>query len=206
MPTLRGRAGSFRASGKPVPVQPDIRFETPNFLVRTLGVADASERWTQWMLDPEAARMLNVAPSAMTMDDLRRYIERFDGDTKILFGVFEKGTEKLLSIRAFYIDPARKAFLDNALVGEAGARGRAVQRESTYVLQRYFFNTRDMETCHAAINAHNRFAAFLLGRGWVKERSEMRPSVTGDGDVETLYICLTREAWRKREQGLGNPT
>lgn len=189
-----------------MPAQPTISFETPNYIVRTLMVEDASERWAEWMLDPEAARMLNVAPSAMTMDDLRRYIERFDGDTKLLFGVFEKESGKLLSIRAFYVDPVKKAFLDNALVGEPDARGRAVQRESTYVLQRYFFNTRDMTSCHAAINAHNRFADFLLGRGWVKERTEMRPSVSGEGNVETLYICLTRDAWRRREQALGNPT
>lgn len=186
--------------------QPAISFETANYVVRTLTVDDATERWAQWMLDTEAARMLNVAPSAMTMDQLRAYIARFDGDTKLLFGVFDKASGQLLSIRAFYVDPVKKAFLDNALVGEADARGRAVQRESTYVLQRYFFNTRGMESCHAAINAHNRFADFLLGRGWVRERTEMRPSVTGDGTVETLYICLTREAWRKREAALGNPT
>jgi hypothetical protein len=187
-----------------MPVQPAISFETPNYIVRTLTVDDASERWAQWMMDAEAARMLNVKPVAMTMDQLRTYIERFDGDTRLLFGVFDKVSGQLLSIRAFYVDPVKKAFLDNALVGEPDARGKAVQRESTAALQRYFFLTRDLVSCHAAINAHNRFADFLLGRGWVKERSEMRPSVSGEGSVETLYIVLTREAWRKREHALGN--
>ena len=32
------------------------------YLVRTLTVEDATERWASWMADPEASHMLNVPP------------------------------------------------------------------------------------------------------------------------------------------------
>ncbi len=72
------------------------RIDCGRFFLRTLTVADATERWATWMSDPKNLRLLNAAPKAMTRDDVANYIGQFDQRTHLLLGIFEKQSGLLI--------------------------------------------------------------------------------------------------------------
>jgi hypothetical protein len=65
----------------------DILIQCGQYFVRTAQIKDASERWANWLSDPEAAHMLNVRAVKATKDDVVRYIKSFDQRSHLLLGV-----------------------------------------------------------------------------------------------------------------------
>src|SRR6185369_1903062 len=55
-----------------------IRVETEHYLVRSLDVADATERAGAWLADPAKAIMINAVPRAMSLAELKEYIASHD--------------------------------------------------------------------------------------------------------------------------------
>ncbi|MCE9522614.1 MAG: GNAT family N-acetyltransferase [Alphaproteobacteria bacterium] len=184
---------------QPQPPLRMIRLETPHHIVRTVERADATERWCNWLLDPVATRHLNAAPQAMTMDQLLDYIDRFDRKQSHLLGIFDKDSGIIVGVRAIYIDFARRAFLDNILVGEVEARGKHARAESTDVILPYFFDELDLLSSHCTIMANNQAMHDLVARkGWILKGKELKPSADGRGKVELFHYRLDRETWRQK--------
>jgi hypothetical protein len=61
-----------------------VRLDCGQYILRTITVEDATDRWAHWMEDPEASDMLNAPRKAMTREDLVAYIKSFDQRTRIL--------------------------------------------------------------------------------------------------------------------------
>lgn len=175
-----------------------IRLETPNHIIRTVERADANESWTKWTLDPVAARQLNSRPAEMSMEQLHAYIARFNRVTSHLLGIFEKETGRLVGIRSIYVNFATKEFFDNILIGEVDARGKRARTESTDAILPFFFEELGLESSLCTILADNTHMLEIVARkGWVQERSEMKPSAAG-GMIEVRLFRLTRETWRRK--------
>ena len=178
-----------------------IRLETPNYIVRTAEPADASESWCRWLLDPVAVRQLNARQRAITMDQLTSYIRQFDRVTSHLLGIFERTNGRIVGIRSMYVDWKTREFVDNALIGEPDARERLALRESTDVLQPFFFEQLDMGAAHCTILATNtRMIEFIQRQRWELVQIEQHPSNSGGPPVELRHFRLTRERWRERER------
>ena len=176
-----------------------IRLETPHHVVRTAERADATERWCKWLLDPVAARRLNARPFEFTMDQLRKYIDGFDRSTSHLLGIFDKETGLIVGIRSIYVNFHTKEFFDNILIGEVEARGKHARAESTDVILPYFFEELGLESSLCTILADNVPMLELVARkGWVHERTEMKPSAMGGGMLEIRQYRLTRDTWRQK--------
>jgi RimJ/RimL family protein N-acetyltransferase len=176
-----------------------IRLETPHHIVRTVELTDATERWCKWLLDPEAGRVLNMAPTEMSMDQLRAYIARFDRSTSHLLGIFDKQSGLLVGIRSLYIDYDTKEFLDNILIGEPDERGKFARSESTDAILPYFFEELGLESSRCTILGHNaQMLDIVVRKGWVHERTDAKPSSTGGPPVEVRHYRLTRESWRQK--------
>ena len=176
-----------------------IHLETPNHIIRTVERTDACESWTKWLLDPVAARQLNSRPAAMSMEQLHAYIARFNRVNSHLLGIFEKETGRLVGIRSIYVNFATKEFFDNLLIGEADARGKRARAESTDAIQPYFFEELGLESALCSILAENTHMLEIVARkGWVQERSEMKPSTAGDRMIEVRLFRFTRETWRRK--------
>ncbi len=95
-----------------------ISIDCGKYLLRTINVDEASDRWASWMTDPEAVYLLNAPARNMTKADLIDYINRFDQKSRLLLGVFEKQTGIHIGIITIDIDHADGRFLVNYLVGE----------------------------------------------------------------------------------------
>ena len=175
-----------------------IALETPDYVVRTLEIGDASETWSDWLADPETARMLNAQPAQMNVETVRNYIASFDRVRAHLLGIFEKTTGQLIGIRAVYVNRQRGEFLVNVLIGDRGARRKGARAQSRAAVYRYFFEDLDLDMARATVVAEN--AVVLAGmskRGWIADGADFKAEATGHGNVEIRKFHLPRDIWRR---------
>src|SRR6266508_17202 len=92
-----------------------VRLDCGDYLVRTVTVEDASDRWGQWMADPEASYMLNAPPQVLKKSDIVSYIKLFDQRSHLLLGIFEKASGKHLGFLRIDIDHELSRFLVSML-------------------------------------------------------------------------------------------
>lgn len=176
----------------------NIRLETPDYIVRTMAAGDDVEGWRDWLMDPETARNLNMRPLRLGEGETHAYIASFNGTTSHLLGIFAKITGRLVGIRAVYVDPNRKEFLVNVLIGGAGARNKGARTQSRTAVYRYFFEDLDLHTARATVLAVNEHVlAGMEKRGWVHEHTDYKPNVNGDGLLELRHFRLSRDRWRE---------
>jgi len=170
------------------------------YIMRTISVEDATERWASWMADPEASIMLNAAPRTMTKSDIVAYIKTFDQRTHILIGIFEKASGLLLGFLRNDVDFATGQFLVSMIIGEPEYRHSGVTNAVTIPFRDYFFETLGMKVMLATALAHNRpIIHYLYSTGWTLDRTIER-HVKSNSDDQMFDLCFfsqTREAWRE---------
>jgi RimJ/RimL family protein N-acetyltransferase len=170
------------------------------YILRTITIEDASDRWANWMADPEASFMLNAPPTTMTRDDIVAYIKTFDQRSRFLVGIFEKATGKHLGFLRIDVNHASGQFLVSMLIGEAEYRNSGVTNAVTIPFRDYFFETMGLKVMLATALAHNRpIIHYLYSTGWALDRTIERhvKSNSGDQMFDLCFFSQTREAWRE---------
>src|SRR5712691_720795 len=176
-----------------------VRLDCGKYLVRTVTVNDASERWGRWMADPEASFMLNSPPTVMAKREVESYIKKFDQRSHLLLGIVEKNSNKLIGFLRVDIDEVHGRFLVSMLIGEPDYRNNGVTQEFTPAFRDYFFETLGLKTMLATALAHNRpIIHYLLKTGWTLDKTIPRHVKSHrDGTmIDLCYFSHTREAWR----------
>jgi RimJ/RimL family protein N-acetyltransferase len=176
-----------------------VRLDCGDYILRTITVEDATDRWAQWMEDPEASEMLNAPRKAMTRSDLVAYIKGFDQRTKILIGIFEKASGLLLGFLRNDVDFATSQFLVAMIIGEPEYRHSGVTNAVTIPFRDYFFETLGMKAMLATALAHNRpIIHYLYSTGWTLDRTIERhiKSNLDDRMFDLCFFSQTADAWR----------
>lgn len=190
---------TFLMAGSKFPKR-KIWIDGEKYILRTITIEDASDRWAGWMADPEASYMLNAPPTRLTKDDIVAYVKSFDQRSRLLVGIFEKATGKHLGFLRIDIDHGSGQFLVSMLIGEAEYRNSGVTNAVTVPFRDYFFETLDLKVMLATALARNRpIIHYLYSTGWTLDRTVERHIKSHSG-AEMLDLCFfsqTREAWRE---------
>jgi RimJ/RimL family protein N-acetyltransferase len=175
-----------------------ITIETPNYLMRTLTLDDATERWSVWFADAGVREALNMPNRPQTKADMQTYIRGFDQESKVLLGIFDKANGLLVGIFANYIDWKGRKFACNTVVGEAEYRSRGVMMEVTPPFRDYFFGRRGLKVMTATALSNNRaIRGYLEKTGWTLDHV-LKAHVKSHSDGSLLDLChysITAEAW-----------
>jgi [ribosomal protein S5]-alanine N-acetyltransferase len=176
-----------------------VRIDCGKYLIRSMNVGDASDRWASWMADPEAAYMLNAPARNLKKSDLVDYINRFDQNSRLLLGVFEKQTGTHIGILTIEIDHADGRFLVNLLIGEPEYRNRGVTNDITVPFRDYFFETIGLNRMACtALSRNHVIIHYLLKTGWTLDKT-LKQHVKSHADGTMLDLCLfsqSRDDWR----------
>ena len=177
----------------------NIRIYCEHYLLRTIKLDDASDRWASWMSDPEALHMLNSPPRRWTKKDVINYIQQFDQKSRLLLGVFEKQTWKHVGILTAEIDWETGRFLVNYLIGEPEYRNKGVTNDITVPFRDCFFEKLGLKTIACTALSHNHpIVHYLLKTGWTLDKTS-KAHVKSNSDGTMLDLCffsLSRDAWR----------
>jgi RimJ/RimL family protein N-acetyltransferase len=177
-----------------------VLIDCGDYLLRTITTEDATDRWANWMKDPEASYMLNTPPRAMTKDELVAYIKSFDQRRQILIGMFEKASGLLLGFLRNDVNFETGQFLVSMIVGEVEYRNSGVTNACTVPFRDYFFETLGMKVMLATALARNRpIIHYLYSTGWTLDKTIERhlKSHSDDQMLDLCFFSQTREAWRE---------
>jgi RimJ/RimL family protein N-acetyltransferase len=182
-----------------------LRIEAGGYLVRTLTVKDASERWGEWLADPEVAYLLNAEPRRLTRSEVVDYIRSFDQHSRLLLGIFDQQAGKHIGIITVAIDHAASRGLGNMLIGEPDYRNQGVLNSLRRSLAELLFDTLGLQTMVASVLAHNQVVLdWMRKHGWILEHTLKGHIRSRRGD-QMLDVCLLRyprEAWEARKREL----
>src|SRR5260370_22418572 len=176
-----------------------ISVDCGKYLLRTINIGDASDRWASWMADPEAVYMLKAPPRSLKKTDLIDYINRFDQKSRLLLGVFEQKTGTHIGILTIDIDHRDGRFLVNMLIGEPEYRNKGVANDITVPFRDYFFETLGLKKIMATALARNHVIIhYLVKTGWKLEKT-LKRHVKSHSDGTMLDLCFfsqSRDDWR----------
>jgi len=176
-----------------------IRIQSEKYLIRTIGVDDASDRWANWMSDPEAVHMLNMPARSWEKNDVINYIKTFDQRSSLLLGIFEKQGGTHIGIFTVDINYALGQFLVNLLIGEPDYRNKHVTSSLTMPFREYFFEALGLNVAMASVLARNTpIIHYLLKNGWSLDQT-VKHGARSNADGTMLDVCLfslSRDAWR----------
>jgi len=177
----------------------EVRINSNKYLIRTINADDASDRWADWMSDPEVRYMLNIAPRSWKKADVVSYINTFNQGRNLLLGIFDKQSGAHVGIFTVDINPAPGHFLLNLLIGEPNYRNKHVTTDIAEPFLTYFFETLGLNAAMASVLAHNAPMIYWLQKnGWQLEQT-LRQSAKSHADGAMLDVCLfslPRESWR----------
>lgn len=187
-------------SNDPSPIpQRRVRLESDKYLVRTIEPSDASERWAQWMSEPDLAHALNLPERRWSKADIIKYVAGFDQRTVLLLGIFDKPSGAHIGIFTVDINPVTGQFISNMLIGEPEYRHIGVMMSLTVPYRDYFFETLGLKVALGSVLARNTpVIEYLRKTGWQLDRT-LKGGAKSQRGGEPLDICLfsqSREAWR----------
>jgi RimJ/RimL family protein N-acetyltransferase len=185
----------------PLTLGPTLRFETPDFIYRSIVPGDESVEWGSWLADPRNAAMLNTPARARTLDELRKYIATFNRRDRHLFGIFERTTGRHIGIRTVDIDNARRAFSVHMLVGDSDSWGQGSMDQTTGPQNNWLYETLDLLWSEASVLAINKkMIRYLTDNGWtITARQSAVPALNGTA-VDLVFLRRHRDVWRKDER------
>jgi RimJ/RimL family protein N-acetyltransferase len=182
-----------------------VSIQSDEYLLRTLTIDDASDRWAGWMSDTEVMRMLNAPPRKMSHGDIVGYIKSFDQRSDLLLGIFEKREGQHIGFFAIHADYPLSQGVVNLLIGEAKYRHHGVLSVLRLQFAEYFFETLGLKTMMATALKRNQIILdTLLRAGWVLDRTlkEHAKSHTSGEMLDLCLLSLSREVWRTRNKSL----
>ena len=178
------------------PLGPPLRFETADFIIRSLVLGDESEEWGGWLTDPRLAAMINARPGVRSLADLRRYIGTFDRIDRHLFGIFEKTTGQHIGIRTVEFRRSDRSFDQHILVAIEGRRQGAMY-QSGQALVDWAYETCDMLYANSSVIATNRkMLRHIQEDGWVTTGRGFSPSAVTGQFIDIVLSRRSRDTWR----------
>jgi RimJ/RimL family protein N-acetyltransferase len=184
------------------PPKRTLRFHCGKYFARTIRREDASDTWASWLCDPWAMHTLNTPPRELRKSDIVEYIKQFDQRSKLLLGIFERGTLSHVGIVRVDVDHAARDAVVSVIV-ERGYRGKGVQANVFMATLDYLFDTLGVDRLRASILERNTVSMrYLLKAGWQLDQAPRQQiKSTFDGSMLGVRsMSLTRDNWRAWKQ------
>jgi ribosomal-protein-alanine N-acetyltransferase len=164
--------------------------ETDRFILRELTVADVSERYLEWLSDPEARKWIVAAAEAQRMADLKDYVAQRVGRADVLFlGIFDKSCGVHIgNIKYEPVLPDQGSAVMGILVGDPSFRGKGVFAEVFGASVAWLKNERRITRIHLGVEkAHEAALKAYQNAGFVPDLA-LQASIRQDVLMMVFYV------------------
>jgi RimJ/RimL family protein N-acetyltransferase len=120
------------------PGQP-LRLDTEHYILRSMQHTDLCEDYLAWTRDEEIMTGVNSAPSRLTIEDLHKYIDRFNNKTSYHFGIFLKGGGRLIGFYSCYWERRHNLASTNVVIGDRAYWGKGAVIETREAIIDFMF-------------------------------------------------------------------
>lgn len=144
-----------------------------NIFLKTLGPDDASERYVDWLCDPEVNQFLETRTA--TIEDLRKYIvEKIESKTALFFGIFfADNSLHIGNVKLEPIDWENKSATMGILIGDKGYWGRGIGTEAVELVVKCAFEKLGLSEVElGVISSHEKAIKMYKKCGFEVQRVE----------------------------------
>jgi RimJ/RimL family protein N-acetyltransferase len=178
-----------------------IRIDTERFTLRTLVPGDASERWAAWLNDIDVMGPVNTELRKLSVDDLKRYVQRFDQQTRLLIGIFDRQSRLHIGFYQIDLNAYHRTAKFNVIIGDKDYWGRKVVLETRAALLDHMFNAGADKAIGSPL-ARNFPAVFnYKAQGWKLEgilRAQVR-QMNATARLDQYEFGLLKDEWLARK-------
>lgn len=178
-----------------------VLLRTERFDLRSLKPADASERWMNWLKDPEVMGPLNAPVRNWTVQQLMAHIANADNVERFLVGIFDQGSQIQIGFYMVDVDVFHRRATFNLVIGEKAWWGKGVVNETRAALLDEFFTKRGIEKAIGMPFARNVPAVFnYKAQGW-RHEGTLRGhglSVADGSRLDQFHFALDKNEWLAR--------
>ena len=170
---------------------------TDRLVLRTLTVADATERYLGWMRDPEATRFLESRLVDHDLGSLREFIRTSnDSAGSLLLGIYLADGSHIGNIKLGPIDAYHSHAAIGLLIGERDQWGKGYATEAISALTAHSFRELRLEKLYAGCYASNVGSArAFLKAGWSEEGRNRSHWRSNGGREDNVQLGITRADW-----------
>lgn len=170
---------------------------TGRLVLRTLTVADATERYLGWMQDPETTRFLESRLVDHSLGSLADYITSCnDSPTSLLLGICLADGTHVGNIKLGPIDPYHLHAAVGLLIGERDVWGKGYATEAIAGLTAHAFREVGLEKLYAGCYGSNVGSArAFVKAGWVEEGRNRAYWRSDGGREDNVQLGITRADW-----------
>lgn len=200
-----GQQASAQKRPQKRPPDPPIRLETENYIVRSMTHDDVNEDYRDWTHDPEVMAGVNSSPTSMTIEDMHKYVDRFDNRNSFHFGIFDKNAgNKLVGFYVIYRDRRHNLGQTNVVIGNKEYWGKAIVLETRAVVLDFLFDVVKVGKIWGNPMVRNIRSVFnYKAQGFTAEGMLRRHRIDPDGNrVDQVMFGLFPEEWAKRKAEL----
>ena len=170
---------------------------TDRLILRTLTVADATDRYLGWMRDPEATRFLESRLVDHDLGSLRDFIVSCnDSPASLLLGICLRDRAHIGNIKLGPIDPYHQHAPIGLLIGERDMWGKGYATEAITALTAHAFREIGLQKLYAGCYASNVGSARAFRKaGWVEEGRNRAHWRRDGGRDDNIQLGITRADW-----------
>lgn len=175
-----------------------IRLATDRFALRSLRARDVSQKWVDWLNDPEILEHLNSKSHNLTIETLTKQMSKWDDHKRYQIGIFEADTRQHIGNGEVGVNRQHKVFSINMMIGEKDWWGKGVVLEVRAAILDHFFFTEMMEKATGNPLAGNIPMIFNYKKqGWKLEGVLLQHllSVNSAERLDQYQFALLREEW-----------
>ena len=169
--------------------------EGPSIYLRELTVADVSDRYCEWLNDPEVKRFLETRFEVQTRDRVLAYVAaQAAANDAVLFGIMRTADDRHLgNLRIGAIDPFHKTATIALVIGEKEAWGRGHGTEAIRLATRYALGTLGLRKLTARCYATNVGSIRAFERaGWVHEGQQAAQFISDGTVIDGVWLGCTK--------------
>ena len=177
----------------------ELWFQCGRYFARTIRREDASDRWAAWLSDPWVLQALNLPRRDLTKSDIAGYIKQSDQRTRLMLGIFERGTRLHVGFIKLDLDYTAREALVNAIIGETEHRNRGATTDAFVSTLDFLFDTEGMARVRASVLERNQLTLkYLLKMGWqLDTTAEGQIRSNADGTMlDVRSVVWSRESYR----------
>jgi len=175
-----------------------MQLQTENYVLRPLVETDATERYLNWLKDPEISRTLDVDGEAQTIDTIKSYIASHDNEASFLFGIFTKDGLHI-GTHSFRFIKAHKIATVGVMIGDKEYWGKRVPLETRARILDFAFNDLACLKVEAGCYSINLPAIYNFKKQkWANEGVRKSNRLIDGKSVDMILFGMLRESWLGR--------
>ena len=168
-------------------------------ILRPFEPADIGEAYLRWLNDPEVTRYLGVGREPVTLESVRRYVERFrDSSTDLLFAIIDRQTNRHIgNVTLNHIHPVHRTADTGLMIGDKAFWGKGYASEAWVLLIDFAFTQLGLHKIIAGAVAGNQGSLSALRRLGFREEGVLREDFCLDGQYQdTIRLGLLQHEFK----------